>query len=110
MAQRCSVVTNASVARNDDYESGRIAQSFGSGEMDGVQSADRFYREGASGAGEDRFGDTHDMTPPGERKQRKDCRALLLSRYPPTEAGTYHRAAELGQRECRCDPLSPGTN
>ena len=66
MAQRGGVVTDAKVARDDCEKRGRIAQSFRRGQMNGVQSADRFHGKGASGASEDRFGDARDVATPGK--------------------------------------------
>ena len=78
--------------------------------MNGVQRADRFHWKRASGTGEDRFSDAHNVATPGKSLEREQRCAMLLGRDPPREARAKNGASRFGNRESGCDPLSLGAD
>ena len=110
MAKGSSIVTDPDVARDDGEEGWLITQGSSGCQMNGVQSADRFNRKGASGMGKDRLRDTHDVTTAGKLLQGEQCRALLRSGDPSREARTKNGAVGLGKRERGRYPFFRGTD
>ena len=104
IAQRSSVFSNPEVA-GDDHQGWRVAQGFRGRQMNGVQCADRFHWKRASGAGEDRFRDAHNVATPGKSLEREQRCAMLLGRYPPREARSKNGAVRFGNR--RADVTRP---
>ena len=80
---------------------GGVAQHFRRRQMNGVERADRFHWKRASGSGEDRFRDTHNVTTPGKSLEREQRLAMLLGRDPPREARAKNGAGRFCNRRER---------